>query len=81
YEERIIDEPNTADEWENFESELPEVDEQGYPRCLLPLLFWTDDGLVTKRLTMHPMVLRALFLPSHIRNASGNGGGVLVGYM
>lgn len=30
---------------------------------------------------MHPMILRPLFLPAQIRNASGNGGGVLVGYM
>ncbi|KAK6966673.1 hypothetical protein R3P38DRAFT_2815922 [Favolaschia claudopus] len=30
---------------------------------------------------MHPMVLRAAFLPGKIRNASGNGGGVLIGYM
>ncbi|KAJ6600245.1 hypothetical protein DFH09DRAFT_1302735 [Mycena vulgaris] len=30
---------------------------------------------------MHPMVLRPVFLPGNIRNASGNGGGVLLGYM
>ncbi|KAJ7145980.1 hypothetical protein C8R44DRAFT_826977 [Mycena epipterygia] len=30
---------------------------------------------------MTPMVLHSLFLPGDIRNASGNGGGVLVGYM
>ncbi|KAJ7347985.1 hypothetical protein DFH08DRAFT_867079 [Mycena albidolilacea] len=30
---------------------------------------------------MHPMVLRPVFLPGNIWSASGNGGGVLVGYM
>ncbi|KAJ7769544.1 hypothetical protein B0H14DRAFT_3116658 [Mycena olivaceomarginata] len=79
HEERVIDEPNTAKAWERFESELPEPDP--YPHCLLPLHFWLDEGLVTKRITMHPMVLRPVFQPGNIRNASGNGGGVLVGYM
>ncbi|KAJ7617483.1 hypothetical protein DFH06DRAFT_1062143 [Mycena polygramma] len=77
--ERVIDEPNTADAWARFESELPEPDP--YPHCLLPLHFWLDEGLVTKRVTMHPMVLRPVFQPGKIRNASGNGGGVLIGYM
>ncbi|KAK7034389.1 hypothetical protein R3P38DRAFT_3185238 [Favolaschia claudopus] len=79
--ERIIDEPNTADTWNKYESELPKRDEQGHPHCLLPLHFWLDEGLMTKRVTMHPMVLRAAFLPGKIRNASGNGGGILIGYM
>ncbi|KAJ7125922.1 hypothetical protein C8R44DRAFT_702274 [Mycena epipterygia] len=79
YQERVIDEPNTADAWAEFESELPGSDP--YPHCLLPLHFWLDEGLVTKRVTMHPMVLRAVFQPGNIRNASGNGGGVLIGYM
>ncbi|KAJ6493758.1 hypothetical protein DFH09DRAFT_1337978 [Mycena vulgaris] len=77
--ERIIDEPNTAETWDKYESELPDADP--YPHCLLPLHFWLDEGLVAKRLTMHPMVLRPVFLPGNIRNASGNGGGVLLGYM
>ncbi|KAJ7464184.1 hypothetical protein FB451DRAFT_1352911 [Mycena latifolia] len=77
--ERIIDEPNTADTWDKYESELPDADP--YPHCLLPLHLWLDEGLVTKRVTMHPMVLRPVFLPADIRNASGNGGGVLLGYM
>ncbi|KAJ7899708.1 hypothetical protein B0H13DRAFT_2234203 [Mycena leptocephala] len=79
YSERVIDEPNTADAWAEFESELPEPDP--YPHCLLPLHFWLDEGLVTKRVTMHPMVMRPVFQPGQIRNASGNGGGVLIGYM
>ncbi|KAJ6577876.1 hypothetical protein B0H19DRAFT_985472 [Mycena capillaripes] len=79
HEERVIDEPNTADTWAKYESELPEPDP--YPHCLLPYHFWLDEGLVTKRITMHPMVFRALLQPVNIRNASGNGGGVLGGYM
>ncbi|KAJ7803091.1 hypothetical protein B0H14DRAFT_2384902, partial [Mycena olivaceomarginata] len=79
HQERIIDEPNTADTWAEFESELPEPDP--FPHCLLPLHFWLDDGLVTKRVSMKPMVFRPVFQPSNIRNASRNGGGVLGGYM
>ncbi|KAJ6451401.1 hypothetical protein C8R45DRAFT_1124863 [Mycena sanguinolenta] len=79
HEERVIDEPNTADTWAKCESELPNPDP--YPHCFLPLHFWLDDGLVTKRITMHPFVFRALCQPANIRNASGNGGGVLGGYM
>ncbi|KAJ7662424.1 hypothetical protein B0H14DRAFT_2658885 [Mycena olivaceomarginata] len=77
--ERVIDEPNTADTWDEYDSQLPEADP--YPHCLLPLHFWLDEGLVTKRVSMHPMVLRPAFLPGNIRNAFGNGGGVLIGYM
>ncbi|KAJ7031237.1 hypothetical protein C8F04DRAFT_1211531 [Mycena alexandri] len=77
--ERIIDEPNTADTWAECESQLPDPDP--YPHCALLLHFWLDEGLMTKRLTMHPMVLRGLFLPGNIRNASGNGGGILLGCM
>ncbi|KAJ7145981.1 hypothetical protein C8R44DRAFT_863803 [Mycena epipterygia] len=45
--ERVIDEPNTADTWDEYESELPDADP--FPHCLLPLHFWIDDGLMTKR--------------------------------
>lgn len=40
-----------------------------------------DKGNITKRVKKHPVVLRAAFLPKAIRNGSGNGGGVLIGYM
>jgi len=49
--------------------------------CYLPLHFWLDKGLVTRRVCKYPMVLRPVWLPRQIRNASGNGGGILVGYM
>jgi Plavaka transposase len=45
------------------------------------MILWMDKGYVTKRVKKHPILLRAAFLPSEIRNASGNGGGVLIGYM
>ncbi|KAJ6453504.1 hypothetical protein C8R45DRAFT_1192699 [Mycena sanguinolenta] len=79
HEERVIDEPNTTDTWAKCESELPNP--EPYPHCFLPLHFWLDDRLVTKRITMHPFVFRALCQPANIRNASGNGGGALGGYM
>ncbi|KAJ7692166.1 hypothetical protein B0H17DRAFT_1133415 [Mycena rosella] len=45
------------------------------------MALWLDKGMVTKRIRKHPIILRPLFLNGNIRNASGNGGGVLVGYM
>jgi hypothetical protein len=60
---------------------LPLQEADPFPHCLLPLHFWLDEGLVTKCVTMHPMVLRAVFQPGEICNASRNGGGVLIGYM
>jgi hypothetical protein len=40
-----------------------------------------DKGNITKRVKKHPVLLRAAFLPRAIRNGSGNGGGVLIGYV
>lgn len=62
-----------------LQSSLP-TDEE-YPNCYLPLHIWLDKGNMTKKVKKHPMVLRPAFLPREIRNASGNGGGILLGYM
>ncbi|KAJ7715086.1 hypothetical protein DFH07DRAFT_1015398 [Mycena maculata] len=61
------------------QSTLPCV--AGLPHCLLPCLLWLDKGRVSSHTNMHPMILRPLFLRSKIRNASGNGGGELAGFM
>ena len=63
----------------HLQSELPEDDI--FPHSYLPLHFWLDKGLVTRRVKKYPMILRPARLPRQIRNASGNGGGVLIGYM
>lgn len=61
---------------------LPDTDPaNGYPHCYLPLHLWLDKGLVTKRVKKHPIVIRPAFLPWKIRNGSGNGGGMLLGFM
>jgi hypothetical protein len=60
-------------------SELPDNDI--FPHSYLPLHLWLDKGLVTQRVKKYPMLLRAAWLPCQIRNASENGGGVLIGYM
>ncbi|PPQ86075.1 hypothetical protein CVT25_003329, partial [Psilocybe cyanescens] len=60
-------------------SSLPE--NGPYPHCYLPLHFWLDKGLVTRRVKTYPMILCAAWLPRNIRNASGNGSGILLGYM
>ena len=52
-----------------------------FPECFLPLILWMDKGHVSKHVKKHPILLRAAFLPRKIRNCSGNGGGVLIGYM
>ncbi|KAF7332654.1 hypothetical protein MKEN_00148200 [Mycena kentingensis (nom. inval.)] len=77
--ERFVDEPATADTWYNVDTELPKPNP--YPHCWLPLHLWLDKGLVTKHVVMFPIVVRLLSLPSEIRNASGNGGGVIIGFM
>ncbi|KZV78325.1 hypothetical protein EXIGLDRAFT_593318, partial [Exidia glandulosa HHB12029] len=74
-EDRLIDETNTADTWWKLEEMLPDG------HFLLPLHLWLDKCRVTSKVKMHPMVLRPLWQPSEIRNASGNGGGILLGYM
>ena len=45
------------------------------------LHFWLDKGLVTWWVKKYPMILCVAWLPRNIRNASGNGGGILLGYM
>ncbi|KAJ6461691.1 hypothetical protein C8R45DRAFT_841971, partial [Mycena sanguinolenta] len=77
--ERFIAEPWTAERWYKADSELPMPNP--YPNCWVPLHVWLDKGLVTKHVKMFPIVARPLWLPSEIRNASGNGGGVFLGFM
>ncbi|KAJ6474374.1 hypothetical protein C8R45DRAFT_1063502 [Mycena sanguinolenta] len=76
---RLRDEPYTADYWWEIQSKLPQVD--GLPHCLAWLLLWLDEGRVSSHTSMYPILLRPLFLPSQIRNCSGNGGSELVGHM
>jgi hypothetical protein len=45
------------------------------------MLAWFDKGRVSSHVNMHPMILRPLFVRSEIRDASGNGGGELAGFM
>jgi hypothetical protein len=96
YEERMRDEPWTADEWWDLEvdiwfqfcqpmlmmhmqSELP--DNTQLEHCLAPLHIFLDEGRVSTRMNMHPIVLRALWLNSEVWNGSGNGGGIIIGFM
>ncbi|GJE89869.1 hypothetical protein PsYK624_059800 [Phanerochaete sordida] len=78
-ETRLYDETNTGDAWYNAQDTLPPSGQ--YPHVFLPLHFWLDKGNVTRKVKKHPMVLRPAFLPHEIRNASGNGGGILLGFM
>ncbi|KAG2148877.1 hypothetical protein DEU56DRAFT_729847 [Suillus clintonianus] len=75
----IYDDINTGTLWWEIQDTLPNV--HGLPHCFLPAIFWLDKGMITKRVRKHPMLLRPAFLPRAIRNGSGNGGGILVGYM
>ncbi|KAJ7680005.1 hypothetical protein B0H17DRAFT_1206155 [Mycena rosella] len=76
---QLFDEPYTSGKWYKIQGTLPQV--RNLPHCYVPMALWLDKGMVTKRVRKHPIILRPLFLNSNIRNASGNGGGVLVGYM
>ncbi|KIJ38584.1 hypothetical protein M422DRAFT_176350 [Sphaerobolus stellatus SS14] len=76
---RIYDEVNTGKRWWEIQDQLPR--KHGLPHCFLPLHLWLDKGKVSKTTKKHPIVLRAAFLPSETRNASGNGGGVFIGCM
>ncbi|KAJ7868913.1 hypothetical protein B0H14DRAFT_2572077 [Mycena olivaceomarginata] len=84
--ERFITEPWTADHWyevgmlfncNRMELLIPNP----YLNCWLLLHIWLDKGLVTKHVKIFPIIFRPLWLPSEIRNASGNGGGVFLGLM
>ncbi|THU83642.1 hypothetical protein K435DRAFT_689141, partial [Dendrothele bispora CBS 962.96] len=77
--QRLFDEPQTAEMWWNIQDSIIKTSQ--HPHCFLPLLVWLDKGNVTRKVKLHPMILRASFLPSIIRNASGNGGGILLGYV
>ncbi|KAF8211914.1 hypothetical protein K438DRAFT_1805609 [Mycena galopus ATCC 62051] len=68
-----------SDKWWDMQNTLPVV--TGLPHCLLPLLAWLDKDRVSSHTNMHPIIFRSLFLPSVIRNTSGNGGGELGGFM
>ncbi|KAF8584403.1 hypothetical protein K439DRAFT_1646930 [Ramaria rubella] len=70
---RLYDDVNTGQTWWNVQADLP--------HCFLPLHLWMDKGKVSSTGAMHPWLLQAGFLPHQIRNGSGNGGGVLFGYM
>ncbi|KAJ7430758.1 hypothetical protein B0H11DRAFT_2390246, partial [Mycena galericulata] len=77
--QRLRDEPYNSDKWWEMQNTLPFV--AGLPHCLLPSLLWLGKGRVSSHTNMHPMILRPLFIRSEIRNASGNGGGELAGFM
>ncbi|KAA1474760.1 hypothetical protein DENSPDRAFT_906474 [Dentipellis sp. KUC8613] len=76
---RLYDETCTGDGWWKIQDTLPQVD--GLPHCFLPLHVWSDGGRASTTVTKHPLIMRPLWLPSEIRNGSGNGGGVLLTYM
>ncbi|KIJ45397.1 hypothetical protein M422DRAFT_251171 [Sphaerobolus stellatus SS14] len=76
---RIYDEVNTGRRWWEIQDQLPQ--EYGLPHCFLPLHLWLDQGKVSHATNKHSIVLQPVFLPSEIRNASGNGGGIFIGFM
>ncbi|KAJ7197772.1 hypothetical protein GGX14DRAFT_374701 [Mycena pura] len=77
--QRLRDEAYSADLWWDMQSRLPHI--AGMHHVVTPLMLWLDEGRVTSHTNMYPMLLRALFLPSAIRNGSGNGGSWLAGFM
>ncbi|KAJ7768112.1 hypothetical protein DFH07DRAFT_1008731 [Mycena maculata] len=76
---QIYDGPNTGKLWWRVQDSLPSVAD--LPHCFVPAILWLDKGIITKHVRKHPIMGRLASLPSAIRNGSGNGGGVLFGYM
>ncbi|KIJ54948.1 hypothetical protein M422DRAFT_153273 [Sphaerobolus stellatus SS14] len=76
---RLYDELNSGTRWWEIQDTLPH--EFGMPHVYLPLHLWLDKSSVAKTVSKHPIILRPGFLSSLICNGSGNGGGVLIGYM
>ncbi|KAJ7314389.1 hypothetical protein DFH08DRAFT_716690, partial [Mycena albidolilacea] len=83
--EDIFDEPCTGENWRevdvSFPDTLPSPKTTRYPSCYLPLHIWLNKGQVSTKVKMHPILMRGLWIDSSIRNASGNGGGALLGYI
>ncbi|KAJ7272206.1 hypothetical protein C8J57DRAFT_1318109, partial [Mycena rebaudengoi] len=85
--DEIIDEPYTAETWRNVDDQLPDlykIDVEArppFPCVYLPLHIWLDKGKVSTKVKKHPILLRGLWIDSIIRNASGNGGCALLGYI
>ncbi|KIJ50224.1 hypothetical protein M422DRAFT_245466 [Sphaerobolus stellatus SS14] len=76
---RIYDKLNSGTRWWKFQDSLPR--EFGMFHVYLPLHLWLDKSSVAKTVSKHPIILRPGFLNHAIRNGSGNGGGVLIGYV
>jgi hypothetical protein len=93
---RLFDEPWTGDDWWKIEVHINQsifgtythgtsqdllTPILGLLRCYAPFLIWLDKGMVSTRVKMYPIVLRPLWIQDSVRNASGNGGGVIIGFM
>jgi hypothetical protein len=44
-------------------------------------MLWLNKGMVSRCVKMYPIVIRSLWIHSSVRNGSGNGGGVIIGFM
>jgi hypothetical protein len=49
--------------------------------CFLPFHIWLDKGNVSRNVQQYPVVMQGAWLDSQVRNASGNGGGILIGLL
>ncbi|EGN91961.1 hypothetical protein SERLA73DRAFT_157282 [Serpula lacrymans var. lacrymans S7.3] len=77
--EHIYNEFNLASIWWHIQVSFPQ--DENPPHCFLPISLWLDKRNIAKQVKKHPIIICPLFLPHKVRNASGNGEGVLVGYM
>ncbi|KAK6995696.1 hypothetical protein R3P38DRAFT_2567072 [Favolaschia claudopus] len=75
----LYDEPWTGTDWREIDDNLPE--KAKYPPCFAGLHIWLDKGLVSTKVKMHPLLIRACWIASETRNGSGNGGGTLAGFV
>ncbi|KAJ7248325.1 hypothetical protein C8J57DRAFT_1475494 [Mycena rebaudengoi] len=79
--QQLFDEPCTGENWWEIDNSLPGPENGRYPSCYLPIHIWLDKGQVSTKVKMHPILIRGLWINSAIRNATGNGGCALLGYI
>ncbi|KAJ7278287.1 hypothetical protein C8J57DRAFT_1713178 [Mycena rebaudengoi] len=90
--EQLFDEPCTGKNWWDIDDLLPGPKEGLYPSCYLPIHIWLDKGQVSTKYASQVQVpatcvanggvlIRGLWINSAIRNATGNGGCALLGYI
>ncbi|TDL14937.1 hypothetical protein BD410DRAFT_845594 [Rickenella mellea] len=77
-EQQFVDDVDCTSDWWTYQTIIAPIG-----GIYVPLMIYAD-GTQAYRFrgkTFHPIILRLAFLPSHIRNTTGKGGGMLIGWI